>query len=173
MDDTWKNVADQYGFVCNGCEDNCCQTLFFHHTHIERDYLVEGFNALEKSVKLEVLHKAEAYCDKLLLFSSPDKPFRMMCPLNLEGRCLIYDHRPMICRLHGLPHELSDTNGDREHQPGCRAGHARFNTKGYIPFNRTKIYTQMASLEAAYTRTIRRQGQRIKLTIAQMLTQDT
>ena len=75
----------------------------------------------------------------------------------------------MICRLHGLPHELADSSGNREHQPGCRAGQPQFSSKGYIPFNRTPLYARMAALEAAYQKTMRKQGQRIKLTIAQML----
>jgi hypothetical protein len=33
-----------------------------------------------------------------------------ICPLLREGRCLLYDYRPVICRTHGMP-LLVDENG--------------------------------------------------------------
>jgi hypothetical protein len=47
MDATYDAVAGQYGFQCHGCEDNCCQTRFYHHTLIEYLFLMEGINALD------------------------------------------------------------------------------------------------------------------------------
>ena len=39
------------------------------------------------------------------------------CPcLNSAGRCDIYEHRPMVCRTHGLPLKIAD--GDMKKAPG-------------------------------------------------------
>ncbi|MBW1898368.1 MAG: hypothetical protein JRI61_04830 [Deltaproteobacteria bacterium] len=46
MDEQYRQTAEYYGFNCRGCDDNCCRTLFFHHTHIEFFYLMEGIDAL-------------------------------------------------------------------------------------------------------------------------------
>lgn len=169
MDMAWSEVAGQYGFVCNGCDDNCCKSLFFHHTHIETAYLIIGFNTLSTRVKAVVLERAEQYCDRLLLFSNAGRTLDIMCPLNENNQCLIYEYRPMICRLHGLPHELQHPGSTLKKKPGCSAGMAQFGSHTYVPFDRTRFYAQMAAIESAYRKSTRQEG-RIKLTIAQMLT---
>jgi Fe-S-cluster containining protein len=37
--------------------------------------------------------------------------------LDSEGHCLVYEHRPMTCRLHGLP--LIDISGEVMHDEWC------------------------------------------------------
>ena len=61
MDKAWNKIADLYGFQCNGCEDNCCRSLFFHHTYIEKSYLLHGFNQLDRQKQADVRVKAEEY----------------------------------------------------------------------------------------------------------------
>lgn len=34
-----------------------------------------------------------------------------LCPLSLEKRCLIYDHRPITCRLYGVSDDLIEKSG--------------------------------------------------------------
>ena len=46
MDRKYDEVADFYGFVCTGCENNCCLTRFYHHSLLEYLYLYEGYVAL-------------------------------------------------------------------------------------------------------------------------------
>lgn len=41
--------------------------------------------------------------------ASPDGP----CPLLEEGRCLLYDARPIICRTHGMPLLMAGDGGNR------------------------------------------------------------
>ncbi len=169
MDTAWNKVAGKYGFTCNGCDDNCCKSLFYHHTHVEKAYLLHGVLNLPDRTRSAVILRARQYMDRLLLYHRPDTPFSMMCPLNLEGRCLVYDHRPMICRLHGIPHELHRPGRPVINGPGCRAGSSLFSRHGYIPFDRTPFYTRMAGIETAFKKTAGKTEHRIKQTVARML----
>ena len=42
MDHAYSVIADQLGFVCSGCEENCCRSRFYHYTYLEYFYLLEG-----------------------------------------------------------------------------------------------------------------------------------
>lgn len=166
MDDTWNKVALQYGFVCNGCEDNCCKSLFFHHTAIEKAYLLEGFNQLDKKSRQLIHEKAQDWYQQTFEDVETVESRKLFCPVNRDGQCTLYKFRPMICRLHGLPHELNIPGRERITGPGCNAG--QFEEKSHIPFDRTGFYKEMAQLESEYQKTHAGTG-RIKQTIAQMI----
>jgi len=166
MDDAWSRIAALYQFQCNGCQDNCCKSLFFHHTHIEKVYLRHGFDQLESDRKNDILNKAEDYCRKTFLADGEIKNLKIMCPLNEKSRCILYPYRPMICRLHGLPHELRKPGSNPVIETGCRAG--RFDSQSYFKFDRTLFYQKMAHLEIYYRQTSKKKG-KINETIAQML----
>jgi len=166
MDRTWDRTASQYGFHCTGCEDNCCTSLFFHHTFVERAFLIQGFEQLGPDIKKEVLARAKIYYQKTFPDGKMPVSLKLMCPLNQDGRCLVYGARPMICRLHGLPHELHGPGSALVKGPGCQAG--RFNETPYIPFDRTPFYKEMATIEMKFRQTTGKAG-KIKETVAQML----
>jgi Fe-S-cluster containining protein len=166
MDETWSRIAALYQFQCTGCEDNCCKSLFFHHTHIEKAYLRHGFDQLEPGRKNEILSRAEDYCKKTFLENEIDKSRKIICPLNEKGRCILYPYRPMICRLHGLPHEIRKPGFPPLMGEGCSTG--QFHAKAHISFDRTPFYQNMARLEADYRQKSKRNG-KIKETVAQML----
>jgi len=166
MDKTWNKIAARYPFKCSGCEDNCCKSLFFHHTHIEKAYLLNGFNALDQTCKKKILVKAKNYCEKTFSKTSDIKSLKIFCPVNEKGQCLLYPYRPMICRLHGLPHELGKPGIKPIMSMGCDAG--LFGDKPYIKFDRTPFYQQMAQMEIAFRQDHNKSG-RIKQTVAQML----
>lgn len=166
MDKAWDAIADQYQFQCNGCEDNCCQSLFFHHTHIEKAYLLKGFNRLGTDEKDAILKKAENYCEETFPTDKPPNSKKILCPLIREGQCRLYESRPMICRMHGLPHELHRPGQPVMKGPGCTTG--QFENKTYIAFDRTPFYRQMAQAEMEFRSTLGHTD-RIKETIAQML----
>ena len=166
MDKTWERTASQYGFLCEGCEDNCCKSLFFHHTFIEKAYLLHGFRPLVPGVKKEALTLAKTYYSKTFSGGGAPASLKLMCPLNKDGKCLVYAHRPMICRLHGLPHELHKPGYPPFKGPGCHAG--PFNKQDYIPFDRTPFYKEMALVEVQFRQRTGRKG-KIKETVAQML----
>ncbi len=165
MDTAWEKAALSYGFECNGCKDNCCRSLFFHHTYIEKAYLRHGFNQLKQPQKNSVLKRAGTYC-KETVDQTASESKKIMCPVNEKGRCLLYPYRPMICRLHGLPHELCRPGQDPMKSPGCEAGN--FNEKHYVTFDRTPFYRQMAQIELSFRQAEKLDG-KIKQTIAQMI----
>jgi len=166
MDETWNKIAALYQFQCTSCEDNCCKALFFHHTHVEKAYLRHGFDQLELDKKNEILSRAENYCQQTFIKNEAGKSRKIMCPLNEKGRCILYPYRPMICRLHGLPHEIRKPGCSPLTGKGCSVG--RFDDKAYIPFDRTPFYQDMARIEADYRQTSKKTG-KIKETVAQML----
>lgn len=170
MDNTWNRIAEAYQFQCNGCKDNCCQSLFFHHTHIEKAYLHHGFEQLKPDKKKDILNKAEYYCRKTFPTSGEVKSLKIMCPLNEKGRCILYPYRPMICRLHGLPHEIRKPGFNPLMGKGCETG--LFDDKPYIEFNRTPFYQNMAQIEAEYRKKIKI-NYKIKETVGQMLSRYT
>lgn len=171
MDCTYAAVADRYGFKCNGCADNCCLTRFHHHTLLEYLYLIEGVRALDPDLRQSVLNRAQTVSARTAEADQRGETLRIMCPLNQDGRCMAYGHRPMICRLHGIPHELHRPGGTVIKNPGCDAFFDLSRNSGataYIRFDRTPFYRQMAMLE----KELRREtgyADKIKLTIAQML----
>ncbi len=72
----------------------------------------------------------------------------------------------MICRMHGLPHELHKPGFPIIKGPGCDAG--RFDEKDYIPFDRTPFYREMAGVEMGFRTAFGKSG-KIRETIAQIL----
>jgi len=170
MDDTWNRIAEAYQFKCNGCKDNCCQSLFFHHTHIEKAYLRYGFEQLKPDTQKDILNKTKYYCRETFPVSGEIKSLKIMCPLNEKGRCILYPYRPMICRLHGLPHEIRKPGFNPLMGKGCETG--LFDEKPYIEFDRTPFYQNMAQIEAEYRKKMKI-NHKIKETVAQMLLRST
>ena len=171
MDQAYTSVARRYGFHCNGCADNCCLTRFYHHTLLEYLYLLEGVGTLDPTIRQAVDRQAQSAGQPMAAADCRDEALRIMCPLNLDERCILYPYRPMICRLHGIPHELQRPGGHSVKNPGCDAFFDQCRESGrtsYIRFDRTPYYRQMAMLENELRSATGYRG-KIKLTIAQML----
>ena len=171
MDNAYASIAGQYGFQCTGCTDNCCLTRFYHHTLIEYLHLMEGLHTLEAVAQEKINTRVQVVCEQMSAADCSGEPMRIMCPLNSGGRCRLYAYRPMICRLHGIPHELQSPGGSISRMPGCDAFFDQCRSGGksdYICFDRTPLYRRMALLEkemrqeTGYT-------DPIKLTVAEML----
>jgi len=161
MDAAYDAAAKQHGFVCNGCDENCCETLFFHHTFLEVFYLAKGVQTLDSAKREEVFERAEKYLSAQSS-ASAEKKFRRMCPLNQSGRCQLYAHRPMICRLHGIPYTLSKQEGS-----GCGDFYQR--TVKIVPqLDRTEIYRELALLERELRKHLNDRS-KIRLTIAEII----
>ncbi len=170
MDTAWNRVADIYEFECTGCTDNCCLSLFFHHTYVESAFIKYGTKMLSPETQKEIINKANNYCAQTFgpNQSSPASPVskKIPCPLLLNGQCRLYEFRPMICRMHGLPHELHKPGYGVIKGPGCKAG--QFDRHTYIPFDRTPFYSRMAGIEMAFRSRTGKSG-KIRKTIAQIL----
>lgn len=168
MDDAYDRAAKQYGFSCDGCRDNCCRTRFYHHTLIEYAYLKEGLETLSGEMQDPVKLRAITAMDTIEKAHGNREAIRLMCPLNVDTRCILYPYRPMICRLHGIPHELKKPGQPGIMGPGCDTFDSRCGHRPYIPFDRTPLYRDMAKLESDLRQATRIQD-KIKMTIAEMI----
>ncbi len=167
MDDAYRRVAERYGFRCTGCEDNCCRTLFYHHTHLEYYYLLQGVAAADEDRQRTFRRRAADVC-RAYAAEGPQSGY--MCPLNEGGPCGLYTHRTMICRLHGLPHHFVRPDGQTVHGPGCALFTERHGHMAYVPLDRTPLYRELAELEWDFRKAFDIDPRRrLKLTIAQML----
>ena len=168
MNRAWKTAADHYGFECKGCADNCCETQFYHHTHMERHYLLHGMATLCPLAAEEIRTRAKFVNEVRALEKTTGEAIRVMCPLNMNSLCRLYEFRPMICRLHGIPHELQRPGYDPVKGAGCKAGAHLFSTIKYHSFDRTPFYSKMAHLEMEY-RTAINTKEKIRQTIAEIV----
>jgi len=172
MDAAYAQAAAACGFICVGCENSCCRTRFHHHTLIEFLYLREGFNRLPAEWQECILSDARTvavqYEQAAVAGATPDA----MCPLNAEGRCLLYDYRPMICRLHGIPHELHPPGRPVQTGPGCEEfRHHCGRREDCIRLDRTPLYTALAQLETECRQALGMR-RKIRMTIAEILLND-
>lgn len=168
MDQAYERSARQMGFECKGCRDNCCRTRFNHHTLLEYFYLRSGFTQLPAARRKRIWDRATEICRKAANGEKHDTTFRPMCPLNEEERCVLYAHRPMICRLHGVPHFLRRPDGRIQVGPGCSDFYIQSQVPDDRRLDRTPIYAAMAGLE----RRLRQRlgyGTKIKMTVAEMI----
>lgn len=169
MDKKYQEAADYYNFYCTGCKDNCCFTRFYHYTFLEYLYIMEGYHTLVNEKKVEVKHKALEVCRKTREADEKGAPVRLMCPLNVNNLCLIYTYRPMICRLHGIPHVLKRPGQGLLYAEGCEIFTEQCQGKERFEFDRTPFYIEMAELEKKLKQAVG-MTQKIKMTVAQMLT---
>jgi len=172
MDRKYRQVADYYQFYCTGCDDNCCATHFYHHTVVEYLYLRTGFDDLPAAKRKHIRDEACRNRRVTDYQSHERKNARIMCPLNFDGRCVLYAHRPMICRLHGLPHELCKPGAEAIKSPGCDAFVKQCQGKSSLSkqaeFDRTPFYRQIAMLEQELRKTTEFTS-KVKMTVAEMI----
>ena len=168
MDREYNRIAGAYGFTCTGCADNCCQTRFYHHTLLESTYLAKGFHTLVKTDREKIATRAEKVVKQSEEADACSDSVRLWCPLNEEGMCLLYAYRPMICRLHGIPHELKRPGQTPRMNPGCDDFHDRYGQGNHIAFDRTPFYAGMVELEQRLRQAVGC-SDRLKLTVAEMI----
>ena len=168
MDGVYDEAAAHYGFQCRGCEDNCCRSRFYHHTLLEYIYLHKGFMALAPEVQRTVRQRADEVVRAMRDADARDAVFRRMCPANEDGRCLVYAHRPMICRMHGLPSRMMSPRGGVVEGQGCDDFHAQFPGPPAVRFDRTPHYQAVAELERTLRREVGWEGG-IKMTVAEII----
>ena len=119
MEQSYDITASLLGHSCAGCPDNCCDSYFLHFTYIEWGYLWYGMSLLTQEKQSELINRALIYekqSEELL--ARGERP-RLMCPLNENGRCILYKYRLMVCRTHGVPAVMTRPDGKKITFPGC------------------------------------------------------
>jgi Fe-S-cluster containining protein len=119
----------------NGCSE-CCRGLF-DITLLDALFLKRGFDALPEAQKNglvqaatgrlgQLSHLNPAFVEPWLLNSIPESDWDVLMPeedetpcllLSETGGCLVYDFRPMTCRLNGIP--LIDVSGEELFDEWC------------------------------------------------------
>lgn len=168
MEVRYSIVADSLDFNCSDCPDNCCYTHFRHHTLIEYMYLVYGLELLDEKTRSKFVLKANDVVSRTSEAESGGNKIRILCPLNDNGLCALYDHRLMICRLHGTAHYFDSPRG-RVEGPGCFRFEELSSGKKKVPMlDRTDIYRNLAFLEMDLRKKTD-YGFKIKHSIAEMI----
>lgn len=168
MDAAYGAAASGYGFDCRGCDDNCCGTRFYHHTLIEVAGLLSGYRELPETQREALAARAIDYGRALQTSEERNRPLERLCPLNVDTRCLLYRQRPMICRLHGIPHTMRHPTRGVITGTGCHLCEALPRSSPGQPLDRTPLYSAMAQLEQSLRR-VSGVASSVRLTIAQMI----
>jgi hypothetical protein len=119
MEASYDKTASVLGLSCNGCPDNCCDSYFLHFTYIEWGYLWYGMSLLPEDKQQEIIRRAVSYEEQSEEMLRQGERPRIMCPLNEAGRCILYKHRLMVCRTHGVPAVMRRPDGKQLRFPGC------------------------------------------------------
>ncbi len=167
MQSDYDSVASHYGFTCDGCSENCCTQRFFHYTWAEHLYLLEGMRNADKGLAGEIVLRAREVVRAYGEEADPLAPEPLMCPVNFDGLCSLYAHRPMICRMHGLPHRVRGPQGHESRGGGCGRFEA-MEIKVDWSVNRTPHYTALARIESQLRKDRRLTGN-LRLTTAEMI----
>lgn len=165
MDEEYGRLSALYGFTCEGCGENCCTQRFHHHTLAEYMFLLEGLKAAPPGLRETILRRSRVVVESYAHELQAGELFKLMCPVNFDGLCALYEWRPMICRLHGLPHYFIMPDGARKTGGGCH----RIKGEGPASLDRTPFYTELARIE----KNLREQlgfRERFRKTTAQMIT---
>jgi len=168
IDGVYRESAKHYGFNCDGCQDNCCRTVFYHYTLVEYFGLLEGFDKLPQGIRDESMRKGHAYLEKLKESKGGEEGLDLMCPLNYDGLCRIYEYRPLICRIHGFPGRFDHPVKGIQRFTGCKVFNETCQEEWTHLIDRTPFYVRIADLEGRLRRQMNYKA-RFRKTIAGML----
>jgi hypothetical protein len=170
MGEAYDLSADKIGLSCDGCPDNCCDSYFRHHTYVEWAYVWEGMKRLSSQKRQAFIDKARHYVEQSQQALARGEKPNLMCPFNDHGLCQVYDHRLMICRMHGVPNRLVRPDGKEMTFPGCFRSQDLCQDLKEVPvMDRTGFYQKLASLEMAFLGPKMKTLPRVDLTLAEMV----
>jgi len=170
MEEAYNHAAAKIGLSCSRCSDNCCTSYFHHHTYIEWAYVWEGMRSRSDENQREFINRAEAYARQSRVLTAQGLKPNIMCPLNDQGLCQLYEYRLMICRLHGVPNRFVRPDGKEMNFPGCFRCQELCSHLEEVPVvDRTNLYRELASLEMAFVGPRVKTFARVNLTLADML----
>ncbi len=173
LQDEYDRVAQDMRFSCNACPDNCCDSYFLHHTYTEWAFLWIGFRRLDTHLQSSLIERSRTWlhrCEKALAVG--ERPM-VMCPLNENGLCVLYEHRLLVCRTHGVPARITRPDGRELRFPGCfrcqEIVTARFLDIQPPHVIRTPLLHSLALLENELLGGKRHLLPKVRITIAEML----
>ena len=170
MEKAYDLVAQQLDFTCDGCPDNCCDSYFQHHTYVEWAYLWLGLMELEPMRRKAMENRAAEYAAACEVALARGERPQVMCPLNEAGRCGLYHHRLMICRMHGVPSSLTYPNGQTKKFPGCFRCQEIVGGRQAVPMvERASLFRELAALEQELLGPLQGELPKVKKTIADMI----
>jgi len=118
----FKTIQEKYPMSVK-CRVHCCDCChaIFGVFPIEAAYINHHFNRLERKTRRDVLRRAEKAEAEMLKAKDALKVFeddpkmkifglgkqRVRCPLLQDSEeCVLYEDRPIICRVYGVPYTL-------------------------------------------------------------------
>jgi len=171
MGKAYDEAAACYGFTCNGCDENCCEERFYHHTLAEFLYLLRGIQSCDEQTRHAIFSRSRTVAERYRADDAMGQAQRIMCPLNQNGLCSLYEYRLMICRLHGVPYRMRKPDGTVTQGTGCHtiAWDMSDEKSAACMCDRTELYRELSAIEIDLRQRLRF-GHRIKKTIAEMIT---
>ncbi len=170
MEKAYDLVARQLDFTCDGCPDNCCDSYFLHHTYVEWAYLWVGLMEFAPERRKSIENRAAEYVAASERALARNERPQRMCPLNEEGRCGLYLHRLMICRMHGVPSSLTFPNGQNKKFPGCFRCQEIVGDRQAVPMvERAPLFRELVALEQELLGAQQGQLPKVNKTIAEMI----
>ncbi len=155
----FKTIQEKYQLSvrCRIHGRDCCHAVFGVFP-IEAAYIHHHFNRLDRKVRRDVLRRAEKAEDEMLKAKDRLKVFednpkmkvfglgkqRVRCPLLQDSEeCVLYENRPIICRIYGVPFSLKD--GKKEKAYACGLSGFQENVT-YPTVKLDKIYQELCNL---------------------------
>ena len=155
----FKTIQEKYPLSVT-CHIRCCDCCYaiFGVFPVEAAYLNYHFNRLERKIKRDVLRRAEKADDEMLKVKDrmrvfDDKPQmkvfglgkqRVRCPfLTDKKECVLYEKRPIICRIYGVPYSLKD--GEKENSYVCSISNFQEKVE-YPTVKLDKLYNELVKL---------------------------
>ena len=170
MEEAYNRAADKIGLSCRRCTDNCCTSYFQHHTYIEWAYLWKGIESRPDNKQREFKKRAVEYVRQSRALLAQGLRPRIMCPLNDNGLCQLYEYRLMICRMYGVPNSFVRPDGKKMEFPGCFRCQGLYSHLEEVPvLDRTDFYRDLAFLEMAFVGPKIKALPRVNLTLAEMV----
>ncbi len=170
MADEYARTSEQLGLTCGDCGNNCCVSFFQHHTYVEWAYLWRGLKALPQGRREDFQRRAAEYVEQARAMLAQGVRPNAMCPLNVEGLCGLYEHRLMICRLHGVPNVMVRPDGRNVSFPGCYRSQELSEGLDRPPtLDRTPLYKALVELEVEFLGNRIRRLPRVDMTLAEMI----
>ncbi len=169
IDAVYYRASFQAGFNCEGCDGTkCCTVDLIVHTFAEMLYMRRGLRALNENTKCRIKERSRETVKFKALNPIGHSYRNAICAASFNGRCSIYEYRPMICRLAGISHFIDRPDHTRVFGTGCARFETGFRvTNPELQIDRTPFYRRMAELEIEI---IQAQGKRTQsLTIAEIL----